>query len=791
MKQNALFTRTTLFIFIFILFAPLAQAQKLVVQGFWWDYWNGNYPNGWANYLTDLAPRLKEMGVDAVWIPPTIKNGNQGVGYSPFDHYDLGDKYQKNILKTRLGTKDELLRMIAVLHANGIEVVQDVVLNHVDNAGSANGSGGQDPNAWDDGTTSRYKNFRYTCYASPAGNESASDYLSREGRFPKNWQNFYPNPANSSTSGNWNAVFWGPDVAYDYGSYGQSSNATYNPTQNPNHMRDNTRDWMIWYKKQVGFDGVRLDAVKHFPDWATKDFLWNLQHNSGWASGGDAMFAVGEYVGGKSDLDGWANHVENRAGTFDFALRDGIYQMISQGGGFDLGSMPSFQQNNRVFYLDGQYVHRTVPFVNNHDTFRPQLDTNGNYTGWNYGSQLAPQIDPFDPRLSAAYAVALAVDGSPQIFFEDLYNISNGQRYTHDPKNTSQLPTRSDLYNLIWCHQNLRFKDGAYKVRYQAQDHLVIERSGRAIISINDNFNTWQNHWVQTDFPAGTRLKDYSGANGFDIKVVNSSGWVNINTPPCNGTANLGRRGYAIWAPENATTNYNNAPIRTTQEWQMADDLGDSHPNSLQQGGALPANSTAQRTVGSIFVKSGEILNYEIYPEADNNSTTVKFYNGTSQIHSKTSIGSVTGSFTPNYTGWVTVKINNTNTSAPKRNAFVKLNYLAPATISTDSYPAPMPAGAGARIENAEKVETEFVNKLMIYPNPAKVSDVNVILTSQEEQITDLQVFDITGKLVHHEQITLYYGSNEYKLRLNSNLKTGMYFVSIPALNLKEKLVIR
>jgi alpha-amylase len=49
--------------------------------------------------------------MDAVWIPPTIKNegGAGGVGYAPFDHNDLGDKFQKSTLATRLGTKDELL----------------------------------------------------------------------------------------------------------------------------------------------------------------------------------------------------------------------------------------------------------------------------------------------------------------------------------------------------------------------------------------------------------------------------------------------------------------------------------------------------------------------------------------------------------------------------------------------------------------------------------------------------------------------------------------------------------
>ena len=91
----------------------------------------------WANYLTELAPRLKTLGIDAVWIPPTIKNtGTNSVGYAPFDHYDLGDKWQKGNVKTRMGDKDELLRMMAVFKANGIDVIQDVVLNHVVGAGT-------------------------------------------------------------------------------------------------------------------------------------------------------------------------------------------------------------------------------------------------------------------------------------------------------------------------------------------------------------------------------------------------------------------------------------------------------------------------------------------------------------------------------------------------------------------------------------------------------------------------------------------------------------------------------
>jgi hypothetical protein len=67
------------------------RVKKVIFQGFWWDNWNNNFRFKWADYLTELAPRLKALGVDAIWIPPNLKNDGPGsVGYSPFDHYDFG-----------------------------------------------------------------------------------------------------------------------------------------------------------------------------------------------------------------------------------------------------------------------------------------------------------------------------------------------------------------------------------------------------------------------------------------------------------------------------------------------------------------------------------------------------------------------------------------------------------------------------------------------------------------------------------------------------------------------------
>lgn len=759
------------FLYILILmfgfFFTQAQTEfhkKSIFQGFWWDYYNANYPDGWANYLTDLAPRLHNMGFDAIWIPPSVKNqffGQKGVGYAPYDHYDLGDKFQKSDVKSRLGTKDEFLRMIAVMHANGIEVIQDVVPNHVIGAGSDTGEGGIDPAAPDAPCTDKWKNFRYACWETPSNSPISSVYLAQKGRWPKNYQNFHPIPNCNFCNlcdANSNPICWqgfGPDIAYDDCAQGYSSNATYNPDQQTyspyrnggtgsgnGYMRKHLREWMVWYKKQSGFNGVRIDAVKHFQNEVSRDFLWNLQNMAAWSSGTDTMVAVGEWVGGRTELDNWTLAVEERSGTFDFGLRafdgsGGLYGMIYGNGGFNMSLLPGAQQFRRYITVGNTRIHRTVPFINNHDTYRPMVDGQGNITGWNGGQELSPHVDIREPRLASGYAVMFAVDGNPQAFFEDIFNVANtSQRFSHNPTNTAQLPHNSDLANIVRLHGALDFKSGNYKVPSNVgsfwnnvtsstnnQDILVIERSQRAIICATDSWNTDQDCWIDTDFAVGTVLKDYSGG---------ITGTTTVMTPQTQGGPNRVRvycrgvgypsytystsysdhgahyHGFAIWAPvskQSDVDNYQRGPITTVQEWEMEDDLGDSHCSSLVQGGRLPENSCSYRIVGKIFPKSGSAVQYDFFEDAleTGQDNCIEFYylNG-EKIHCQCNVGSFSGSFSVDSTGWVTAKIRHNPgdgcqqfsicgnsgdcTGFPSQKANVKLTYQAPATVSSQDF---------------------------------------------------------------------------------------------------------
>jgi alpha-amylase len=580
--KSCIRVRGSLWVALLVLSLPFLQVGptlanpwngKVVLQGFWWDAWNANYPYDWYTFLAKLSPRLRAMGIDGIWIPSPSKadSGENSTGYDIFDHYDLGDKLQKSRVGTRFGTKDSLLRFIAVAHSNGLEIYPDIVLNHT--------SGGQeDPQALG---RDKYKRFRYVGFAGPEA-----------GRWPKDHWNFHPNPDHYCE--------WDDRCKQDFGPDNCFLDQDHHGGGNGKYMRDHAREWFVWLAKQTGADGFRFDAVKHFPPYVVEDLLYNAMGNR------LDYFAVGEYVEYRKDiLDGWADSTMNRSGTFDFALHEALSSLVEAGGFFDMGQLPNHQQNNR---------QKTSPFVNNHDTWRgafwdskPGSSHHDDRDGdWRRNErELAPTIDPDNPRTDVTYAAAFAVDGSPTVYYEDLFVNYGPDRNAADPKTIAARPY---VTNLIWAHQKLDFKEGAYRVRHQgSQDLLIIERSGKAIIGLNDHGNEWQSAWVETDFGPKVKLHDYSGAVARDLKTDNN-GWVNVSVPPM---------GYVILGPSGIKGGFSPRPRRTVQEFQLADDLGDASPQSLGYGGNI--SSEDFRTAGSVWAAQGTRVKIWVFTDGERN----------------------------------------------------------------------------------------------------------------------------------------------------------------------------
>ena len=85
----------------------------------------------WYDHLAQQASALAQAGFTALLLPPVCKTSSGDAstadGYGVYDDYDIGGKDQFGTVSTRFGSREQLQRLCAVLHANGIDVYADMV----------------------------------------------------------------------------------------------------------------------------------------------------------------------------------------------------------------------------------------------------------------------------------------------------------------------------------------------------------------------------------------------------------------------------------------------------------------------------------------------------------------------------------------------------------------------------------------------------------------------------------------------------------------------------------------
>jgi len=103
--------------------------NPLMLQFFTWNTLHNNM--SWWKHLESELPELAKMGFTQVWIPPSNKAKSvEGRGYDAYDLWDLGEFNQKGTIRTRWGTKQELLQACQTAQQVGIDIIVDAVLNH-------------------------------------------------------------------------------------------------------------------------------------------------------------------------------------------------------------------------------------------------------------------------------------------------------------------------------------------------------------------------------------------------------------------------------------------------------------------------------------------------------------------------------------------------------------------------------------------------------------------------------------------------------------------------------------
>ncbi|HMO59968.1 MAG TPA: alpha-glucosidase [Roseiflexaceae bacterium] len=162
---------------------------------------------------------LKELGIDVVWLSPVYRSPNDDNGYDISDYQAIMEEF---------GTLADWEELLAGMHARGIKLLMDLVVNH-----------SSDEHAWFVASRSSKENPYRDFYIWRPG---------KNGREPNNWESFFSGPA------------WEYDAATDeYYLHLFSPKQPDLNWENP-AVRTAIFDMMRWWLDK-GIDGFRMDVI--------------------------------------------------------------------------------------------------------------------------------------------------------------------------------------------------------------------------------------------------------------------------------------------------------------------------------------------------------------------------------------------------------------------------------------------------------------------------------------------------------------------------------------------------
>jgi len=383
------------------------------------QFFHWYYPSDGAlwNTCAKQATFLATLGIDYVWLPPAYKSayGKEEPGYAVYDLFDLGEFDQKGTVATRYGTKEEYINCIKALHASGIKVLADVVLNHRLGADQQESIAVKkvNPDNRNEFVSEAETIESHTLFTFPGREKKYSDFVwdhhaftgvdavegeekviyTIQNEYGESWEELM-----EEEKGNFDFLM-GADVEF----------------RNP-HVREELKKWGEWYLDVTHVDGFRLDAVKHITPAFYKEWLDAMK-----AHVGSPFLCIAEYWSKNSAvLAQYIELMEGRTQLFDVPLHYNFYKASLEKSAYDMRQI----FDNTLVTQKPEY---SITFVENHDTQPLQaLESTVDY--W------------FKPHANAI--ILLRMQGIPCIFYPSLYGAeySNPNNEQH-PINMLPVPS--------------------------------------------------------------------------------------------------------------------------------------------------------------------------------------------------------------------------------------------------------------------------------------------------------------------------------------------------------------
>ncbi|MHA0856861.1 alpha-amylase [Paenibacillus sp. CMAA1364] len=359
--------------------------------------WHIDHDGTHWNALQEVAPQLESKGITAIWIPPVTKGLSvHDTGYGAYDLYDLGEFDQKGSVRTKYGTKEELMNAISACHEHGLVVYIDLVMNH--KAGADEKETFQvvevDANNRTQEISTPFDIEGWTKFTFPGRHEHYSS-------FQWNFEHFNGTDYDARTErvGIFRILgdhkHWNDQVDHELGNYDylMFADIDYNHPQVTSEMIT----WGKWLATTLSCNGYRLDAIKHINYEFIKQFAQQMVQERG-----DDFYIVGEFWNPDlAECQQFLDTIDYAIDLFDVSLHYRFQAASQAGRDFDLRTI--FDHT-----LVQSHPMNAVTFVDNHDS-----QPNQALESW--------VQDAFKP---CAYAlILLRKDGFPVIFYGDYYGI--------------------------------------------------------------------------------------------------------------------------------------------------------------------------------------------------------------------------------------------------------------------------------------------------------------------------------------------------------------------------------
>ncbi len=310
---------------------------------------DGNYnPSGTTSVhggdfrgIEDKLNYIKSLGATAIWISPIVVNANgEFHGYAGRDFYNVDPHW---------GSLADLQHLVQAAHARGLLVIDDIIVNH----------GGDLIYSTDSG----YANFKYP----PDGYNLRYRNTSKQFAVPFNTNAANPNLTN---------LFHNNGAIQNYSDQtqvelGELSGLDDFRTESP-YIRSNMVAVYDYWIQQAGFDGFRIDTVKHV-DMGFWQTWCPAVHAFAATNGLPNFFMFGEVYDGSDAKCGSYTGTEG-GGVFklDSVVDYPLYFLVNSV--FATASGNTAQIENRYAALPGNYdpsaQNRLVTFLDNHDQAR-------------------------------------------------------------------------------------------------------------------------------------------------------------------------------------------------------------------------------------------------------------------------------------------------------------------------------------------------------------------------------------------------------------------------------------